>query len=75
MSYGTNDREKVEKVELKALNNSDLYLCCRPRKASDLDCPTSTLDFTLSVICREKQTQPGTHDLSEHVTLKNATGK
>lgn len=51
------DREKVEKVELKALNNSDLHLCCRPRKASDLNCPTFTPDFTLSVV-KSRQNQP-----------------
>lgn len=39
-----------EKVELKALNNSDNNLCCRPRKASDQDSLTFTPDFTWSVV-------------------------
>jgi len=50
LSYGINDRERVRKVELKAPNNSDLHLCCRLRKASDLGYPTFTPDFTLSVM-------------------------
>lgn len=39
-----------EKVELKALNNPDINLCCRPKKASDLDSPTFTPDFIRSVV-------------------------
>lgn len=59
LSSGINDKEKVE---LEALHNSDSCLCCRPRKASDLKCPTllhcpaATPGFMLS--CTADTTRP-----------------
>lgn len=59
-----------EKVELKALNNSDNNLCCTPEKASDQDSPTFTPDFTWSVV--KSRHYPGSSGIGKNVTLQGS---